>query len=683
MTPTSETLGTPEAAGDDPRSEHDAAVDGGDTGARRLLATAALLTVPLGIGALALWLAFHSGGYFAGDTAMATVVVAAALAVFVVVAPQPFAGLTWPLGVAVGAMVAFAVLCLVSQAWSGSPIRAVIEFDLALFYALATLLAGLAAHRTSVRTAMPRVMALALVVVAVSGLITRLLPDVWPVAANMEFERLSYPLSYWNAAGLSAVLAAIACLHLASASREPMLVRAPAAAAVPLLATTAFLTFSRGAIVAGAVGVLLYLILARPPGALPALIAIVPTSIAAVAATYRADAVIEQIHATAAGASQGHTVAIVVGACALASGALLAVARPLERRAARWRSPGRRLRRIAGAAIAIAAIGAVIATGLPDQIASRMEGSSHVYNTGDSRQRLTQFGDNGRVDGWRVALRAFADQPLHGTGAGTFALIWVRDRPTDQVVTDAHSLYLEPLAELGVAGGLLILLAVGALVVGTAARIRGPGRAAAAAAFAVLATWALHAGIDWDWEMPAVTLPVLALAASQLAATRPSASVAPRSRRWLLRLATCALLLGLALTPLSMVRSQSSLDEAVAALRSGDCDLAIAAAQRSRNAMSIRPEPYQVMSICALGAGDFKTSLEMMRGALARDPDNWRLRYDLVVIRARAGLDPRPLLRRLQADNPQSWHVRTANRRLRSADPADWRRIGNRLELLL
>jgi hypothetical protein len=33
----------------------------------------------------------------------------------------------------------------------------------------------------------------------------------------------------------------------------------------------------------------------------------------------------------------------------------------------------------------------------------------------------------------------------------------------------------------------------------------------------VLAAWALHAGLDWDWEMPALTLMGLLLAAAAVA----------------------------------------------------------------------------------------------------------------------------------------------------------------------
>ena len=42
-------------------------------------------------------------------------------------------------------------------------------------------------------------------------------------------------------------------------------------------------------------------------------------------------------------------------------------------------------------------------------------------------------------------------------------------------------------------------------------------RATAAGLAAGLAAWAFHAGLDWDWEMPAVSLPALLLAAAAIA----------------------------------------------------------------------------------------------------------------------------------------------------------------------
>ena len=53
-------------------------------------------------------------------------------------------------------------------------------------------------------------------------------------------------------------------------------------------------------------------------------------------------------------------------------------------------------------------------------------------------------------------------------------------------------------------------------------------RAAAAGPAAALLAWALHAGLDWDWEMPALTLVAVLCAGLLLAAA--DAPEAPETR---------------------------------------------------------------------------------------------------------------------------------------------------------
>jgi O-antigen ligase len=92
----------------------------------------------------------------------------------------------------------------------------------------------------------------------------------------------------------------------------------------------------------------------------------------------------------------------------------------------------------------------------------------------------------------------------------------VRDRRTDETARDVHSLYLEILSELGIVGALVLAAFVAATIVGIVAVRRRPGvlgAGAAAAAGAAWATWLVHAGVDWDWQMPALTLLGLVLAA--------------------------------------------------------------------------------------------------------------------------------------------------------------------------
>ena len=108
-------------------------------------------------------------------------------------------------------------------------------------------------------------------------------------------------------------------------------------------------------------------------------------------------------------------------------------------------------------------------------------------------------------------------------GAGGFTRIWLRERPALLFVKDAHNLYLETLAELGPVGLAALLLVLLTPLAGARRAARRPaGRAALAAYVALLA----HAAVDWDWELPAVTLAtvLLGVALVQLGgqgATRP------------------------------------------------------------------------------------------------------------------------------------------------------------------
>ena len=100
---------------------------------------------------------------------------------------------------------------------------------------------------------------------------------------------------------------------------------------------------------------------------------------------------------------------------------------------------------------------------------------------------------------WHVAWQEASDFPVQGRGAGTFELAWLEQQPIEESVLDAHSLYLETLAELGLVGlGLLALTLAPPLV----AAFRGTSAAAVGGYVAFL----FHAGVDWDWEMPAVTV---------------------------------------------------------------------------------------------------------------------------------------------------------------------------------
>jgi O-antigen ligase len=104
---------------------------------------------------------------------------------------------------------------------------------------------------------------------------------------------------------------------------------------------------------------------------------------------------------------------------------------------------------------------------------------------------------------WHAARDIAAAHPFGGTGAGTFFLDYARL----PAAHDAHSLYLQSTGELGLVGlGLVLALLLVPLATGLRRRLAAP--------VAGLATFALHAGVDWDWQLPVVTVAALALAAA-------------------------------------------------------------------------------------------------------------------------------------------------------------------------
>ena len=90
-------------------------------------------------------------------------------------------------------------------------------------------------------------------------------------------------------------------------------------------------------------------------------------------------------------------------------------------------------------------------------------------------RRLFNLSGSGRLVQWRVAWRAYEHEPVLGSGAGTYEQSWNELRPTPYKVRDAHSLYLETLAEVGPVGlGLLLARSIPVLWPRSRAR-RPPG----------------------------------------------------------------------------------------------------------------------------------------------------------------------------------------------------------------
>lgn len=661
----------------------------------RRAAFTGLLLLP---GGLVVYTAFNGGGFFAGTQGWLAVALALALLLRATLAENPFGGASRLLALAALALGGFAIWTLLSAGWSDAPARALIEFDRALLYLLALLVFGtLPMTSARLRWILGGVALGALVVCAIA-LVTRTLPDVWPIAPNIANERLSYPITYWNTLGLLGALGAVLFLHATCGGREHPAVRVLGAAALPVLGATVYLTLSRGAIGAGIVGVAIYLLAARPRVAVTGLAAAVPATAAAVLAVYRADELLSEDPTTPAAVEQGGDAALMVGLCVVGAAAVRALGLWVDARIL-----SRPPRRLAPALVASVSLVAIVAAAISfvslggpgyvgDQYKTFVERKQpRDLQTGDPRTRLTDPSSNGRVDEWRVAVDAWKTQRVRGVGAGTYQILWTRDRPYTATVVDAHSLYVEVLAELGLVGLVLVALCVLTLLGGALARVRGPDRALYAAAFAALLVWALRAGADWDWEMPVVTLWVFCVGGAVLAtplrgrgqAAEPEAEprrvgAPPRLLRVVLGLG-CLLL---AITPFRVAQSQRHLDAAAAAYGRGDCGEAVERALSSLEAEQVRPEPRLVLAYCNLRLGRPRLALRQAQAAVQRDPESWRARYVLAVTLGLAGRDPRPQMRRALDLNPREELVQAGLRRFASArTPRQWQRGAQRARL--
>ncbi len=254
---------------------------------------------------LIVYLGAEEGGFFPEATAAATVALAAALILRTALAKEPFAGFGLALAVAALPAGLFAVWTLTSGLWSDAPGRALVEFNRALLYVLALLFFGSYARSLSGARGLVRAFALAATALCTAAFLSRALPDVFEVSPGFLASRLGFPLTYWNALGLLAALGLILCLSLTSDERESSPVRVLAAAAMPVLAATLLLTFSRGAIAVGALALAVYVVLAHNRGLITGLLAAAPLTALAVVRAYEADLLATETPTSPAAVMQG------------------------------------------------------------------------------------------------------------------------------------------------------------------------------------------------------------------------------------------------------------------------------------------------------------------------------------------------------------------------------------------
>jgi tetratricopeptide (TPR) repeat protein len=289
-----------------------------------------------------------------------------------------------------------------------------------------------------------------------------------------------------------------------------------------------------------------------------------------------------------------------------------------------------------------------------------------------SSSRFVVGGGN-RYDYWRIAAHDFEAHPVRGVGAGNYDRSYFRERRTTEDVRQAHSIELQTLGELGLVGGGLLLLFVGAVLAGLArrawaARDDQRGAALAVAAGGLFLVWLIHTSVDWLHLIPGIT-GIALCAAAVLVGPWAGRRTAPAGRRRIVAICSASVVALFGATLLGRASlAQHYRSEGTAALGRGH---PIDALDRARDSLRLDDQSlptYYLESAAWAKLGRYREARASLLEGRRREPHDfvtWALLGDLAVRRgdlhqaradyARASeLNPRDVTLRRLAHEPRS-----------------------------
>jgi hypothetical protein len=497
----------------------------GDYGARVAPGALARVAPAAAIAAVGAGLGLESGGYFPRAWIWSGVVLLWIAALTGALRPQ------LPLGrrsaLFAGAFALLAGWTVLSTVWSVESQQTLLEARRNVVYLGVAAAVVFACSRLEARQLPGAVLAASTLIASVGTGRYLVSGPIDPYQSGL----LSWPVGYANGfAALAAVCLPLALGH--AAHGRAAVVRAAAAAALAPILAVLLLTSSIGGVLATLAGLFALVVLdpRRRVLTAAALRLALPAAAVVAVGTWA-----DLPHTTlTSGGTESRRAAL--GVTLVAAAVVCAI---LARRAPHAR-PRRSLPRPLGLALALLSVllGALV-TALPELGGERL---------------LRSLVGVERAGYWQVAWHVVRAHPLLGSGGGTFGRAWFDLGPAAlEGALDAHGLYLETLAELGAVGLALLLVALAVPIVSApaAARASRLGAPAVAAYVAFL----VHAFVDWDWEMPAVTVPAMALGAAVVVLGGRPADASPAGQR--LRLACAAAAVAIAVASLLGLRSDA------------------------------------------------------------------------------------------------------------------------------
>jgi O-antigen ligase len=304
--------------------------------------------------------------------------------------------------------------------------------------------------------------ALAAVVVCGYAVASKVFPG--NLAPANAYARLEEPFGYWNALGLAAAMGAICCMWLGSRRAGHALLSALAYPAMGLLLLTLVLAYSRGALAAFLVGLVLWFCLVplRLRGAAVLIVGAIGAGVVAVW-DFSKHALSSENVPLAQRTTAGHQLgALVIAMLVLLTLAGIAVGFVTARRA-----PSLVSRRRAGAILLSLIVIAILAfAGALAHSHRGFTGSiSHAFDALTNPNAKPPPNTPGRLTAvasvraryWKEALQVFSAHPALGSGAEGYATAHLRYRHETLNVRHAHGYVVQTLADLGVVGLVLTL----------------------------------------------------------------------------------------------------------------------------------------------------------------------------------------------------------------------------------
>jgi hypothetical protein len=301
-------------------------------------------------------------------------------------------------------------------------------------------------------------------------------------------------------------------------------------------------------------------------------------------------------------------------------------------------------RQRAAALAAVAALAVLIAAAAVDAPGRASDGWAE-FKRGDGPGKGTErFGSaagESRYQFWGAALDENASEPLVGTGSGTFEYWWTRNGDVPEAVRDTHSLYLQTLGELGIVGLLVLAGFLGVVLIGGGRAVLRSGRPPTlVAALAGCAAFCLTAVVDWMWQIPAMAVAFLLLAAVLVRAGDEQGGLAEKRSggfAWPARIAiAAAALTAIAAISISLA-STGLLRQSEADARAGDLPAALDAARSARNVQPYAASPRLQEALVLESEGDLPAAAEAAFAATERESTNWRTWLVLSRIEAELG----------------------------------------------